>query len=974
MEAFYGRMAATVAAIPSEADKALAIAILKYVSCALRTLRLDELADALRDVTSDMLDLEKSIVELCGGFVVIDAGGNVAMVHQTAREYLLEGDVSNSTPLRIDRGEAHVQFFKSCMRSLTTTGLRGKLARGDRPAFLDYAANLWSSHMVMTPPGSENTLSLLQKFLLGPWILIWIQIAASGGKLKLLNQASRSLSKFSVRQVDMSSQSEDGQEMFRKELIDSWAVDLIKITGKFGSILRRNPEAIYKSVPPFCPKSSAIYQQFGKSESKVLQVSGLSLENWDDSFARMAFGAYMSSMAVAASSVAILASSGKVLLYDSTLFEQIPASPIEHQERVYRMELNDSASLLATYGYKNVKVWHLPSGNCKLVLSNISSKPRPLAMRFLNNNQTLLIGSDDRKVRSIDLTSDTPSWTLIAELEEPELDGHFFNSANYMAISRDGSLAAVAYRGHPLSAWETDGPTHVAHCWRKRDEVARGEVIEAIWRPHSPEVIGLYLEGVVFKWGPYDGEIDEMSIGASRLALSKDGNLLSTGDVHGRVKIYTVAGFGLLYQLSSQDTVLGIAFSPDSRRLYDIRGYYGNAWEPNALAKFTEQSSGGLDTHSEAESLVQSSSASDHATIRIDEITALAASPLGQLYCYGTDRGTVSLHSTKEGKLMDIHSSKAFFGIDIMTWNAVGDLIAFSDSSRKLFLVSVSSSTTSSQPMTQTISEVSMKGFTKGTIVQLLFSPDSQQLLVHSTSAIHFLSLPSLVVSRSLDIEEDEIQCIIHPQEASQVLGIGSKALYTFDWGNSELLSYQHDFTADSIEHAGTNRVQTALVSTDKRHVLVQIVNHNEGIQTRLLYSLTVSSIPLAPAANHPNSTTPQDASVAIDTILVSNEISSYINTPLAFMSNNGLIFISKDLVICTWPFRTTPQTASLASISPHKSPRAVGHSPFKELFYLPGDWAGREVLAISQIWKKERTFMCPKNGEIVLVRCAAIG
>lgn len=964
MEGFYDRMAATVAAIPSETDKALALEILKYVTCALRMLKLDELSDILSEVTSDMLDLERSIVELCGGFVVLDAGGNVAMVHQTAREYLLEGDVAKCN-FRIDRAEAHVQLFKCCMRSLTTTGLRGKLTRGQSPAFLDYAVNLWSAHLIMTPTGFETTIRLLQKFLMGPWILVWIQIAASRGKLKLLVQASRSLSKYSARQADVPTSSEDGQEMFRKELIDSWAVDLIKITGKFGSILRRNTEAIYKSIPPFCPQSSVIYQQFGKAESKFLQVSGLSSEKWDDSFARMALGAYMSSMAVAASTVAILASSGKVLLYDSTLFEQIPASPIQHQERVYRMELNDSATMLATYGYKNVKVWHLPNGNCKLVLSNISSRPRPLAMRFLNNNQTLLIGSDDRKVRSIDLTSDTPEWTLTAELEEPELDGHFFNSANFMAFSRDGSLTAVAYRGHPLSAWETDGPTHIAHCWRKRDEVARGEVIEAIWRPHSPEVVGLYLEGVIFKWSPYDGEVDEISTGASRLALSKDGNLLSTGDVHGRVKVYTVAGFGLLYQLSSQDTVLGIAFSPDSRRLYDIRGYYGNAWEPNALAKFAEQSGGDFDSQNEAESLVQSSSASENATFRVDEITALAASPLGQHYCYGTDKGTVSLHSIKEGKLMDLHSSKAFFGVEFMIWNADGNLLAMSDSSKKVFLISVSVSTTNSHPMTETISEISVKSFARGPIVQLLFSPDSQHLLLHSTSAIYILSLPSLIVSHSLDLEEEEIQCVIHPQKPSQVLGIGSRALYIFDWINSEHHSYQYDFAAGSPESTVSYRVQTALKSTDKRHILVQAVQRREGLQMRLLFSLPVSSIP------NSSDNASQDSPVAINTIAIPNEISSQINKPLSFILDNRLMFLSKDFVVCSWPFQLAPQPASAASVLAHKN---SGRGLFKDLFYLPGDWAGRETLAISQVWKREKTFMCPKNGEIALVKCAAMG
>lgn len=591
-------------------------------------------------------------------------------------------------------------------------------------------------------------------------------------------------------------------------------------------------------------------------------------------------------------------------------------------------------------------------------------------MRFLNKNQTLLIGSDDRKVRSIDTTSDAPEWTLTAELEEPELDGHFFNSANFMAFSRDGSLTAVAYRGHPLSAWETDGPTHIAHCWRKRDEVARGEVIEAIWRPHSPEVIGLYLEGVVFKWSPYDGEVDEMSTGASRLALSKDGNLLSTGDVHGRVRVYTVAGFGLLYQLSSQDTVLGIAFSPDSRRLYDIRGYYGNAWEPNALAKFVEQSSD-FDGQSEAESLIQSSSASNNATLRVDGITAMAAPPLGQHYCYGTDKGIVSLYSIKEGKLMDLHSSKAFFGVELMTWNADGNSLVFSDSGRKVYLVSISSSSTTSRPMVEKVSEISLKGLAIGPIVQLLFSPDSQQLLVHSASSIHVLSLPSLAVSNSVNLGEDEVKCVIHPQEPSQVLGIGSMALYIFNWSSSEVHSYRYDFTARSTESTISNRIQTALTSTDQRHILIQAVQNRDGLQEKLLISLSVSSIPPNSTGNHHNNDTPQALPVAIETTIISNEISSHINTPLSFMSDNRLIFISKEFVICSWPFRSAPQPAPSASVLPHTN---SGRRPFKELFYLPGDWTGRETLAISHVWKREKTFMCPKNGEIALVKCAGMG
>lgn len=82
---------------------------------------------------------------------------------------------------------------------------------------------------------------------------------------------------------------------------------------------------------------------------------------------------------------------------------------------------------------------------------------------------------------------------------------------------------------------------------------------------------------MVFKWRAYDDETDEIATEASRLAISKDENIFVTGDVRGTVKMYTKSDLCLLYQLVSEDSVLSLAFSPDLRRFYDVRGYYGNA-------------------------------------------------------------------------------------------------------------------------------------------------------------------------------------------------------------------------------------------------------------------------------------------------------------------------------------------------------------------------------------------------------------
>ena len=723
MEALYNSMASSIAHNPSVTDRALALTILQGVTCSLRVLTVSELSQALHEDTSKLLDFQQSIVDLCGGFVVVDNGGNVAMIHQTAREYLLSG---NDHPVQINRGVAQQQMFLSCMRCLMTIGLRAKCIGNQKPDFLDYAASSWSSHLISTPLDDTHVFQVLDKFLTGHWVLTWIQVLAVTKQLRVLIRASKNLSRYSAKRKGYDAARNDRNfHLVKRELIESWAEDFVKIIGKFGTILGRNPESIYKLIPPFCPKSSAIYQYFGETKDKSLVVSGLPTEHWDDSLARMSFGfgTYASSISTAGAQIAILVSSGSVVLYDSTIFEEATTSPIKHGERVYRMELNSTGTLLATYGYLTTKVWEISSGKCKMSVANLDSRPRPLAILFTNNSTMLLVGTDDKRLRSLNLTEGFPTWQLVAELEEPELEGHFLNSASCMALNRDGGLVAVAYRGHPLSAWETDGPTHIGHCWRKRDEVARGEVIEVFWHPHYPEILGLYIEGVVFRWRPYDGENHEIATGASRLAMSKDGNLFATGDVRGTVKVYTSSDFCLTYQLTSEDNVLGLVFGPDLHRLYDVRGYYGNAWEPNALMRYAEQRGKSLESESETNSLGQSSTASESLCVRIDSITVLAYSPLGRLYCCGTEKGIVRLNDTQGGKLVDVHVSKSFLSIELMSWSDDGRYLCFSDSSKKVIILSITPSTGNSDPIVATKAEINLKNSTNGPLLQLLFPP-----------------------------------------------------------------------------------------------------------------------------------------------------------------------------------------------------------------------------------------------------------
>lgn len=995
MEALYDRMASSIAQNPSPTDRALASTIVQCVTCSLRVLTVAELSQALDEDTSKMLDFQQSIVDLCGGFVVIDNGGNVAMVHQTAREYLLSG---NDRPFHVDRNAAHEQMFLSCMRCLMAIGLRAKVNRNQKPEFLEYAASSWSSHLTSTPLDCGQAVEVLNKFLTGHWVLTWIQVLATSKQLRVLIQASKDLSKYSAKQKEYNAaRNEKDHHIVEQELVESWAVDFLNIAGKFGTNLRRNPESIYKLIPPFCPQNSSIYQLFGKMEARSLMVSGVSTENWDDSPTRISleFGTYASFISAAGAQIAILASSGSVFIYDSSTFEEAAASPIKHGERVYRMELNSTGTLLATYGYRTTKIWEISTGKCKITVENIKSRPRPLAMLWRNNSTMLLVGTDDRRIRSFNLNQSFPTWQLVAELEEPELEGHFLNSSSYMALNEDGSLIAVAYRGHPLSAWETDGPVHIGHCWRKREEVARGEVIEAVWHPHSPEVLGLYIEGVVFKWRPYDGESDEVATRASRLAISRDGNLFATGDVHGTVKVYTTSNFCLLHQLASQDTVLGLAFSPDLRRFYDIRGFYGNAWEPNALMRFAEQTSKDIESESETESLAQSSTTSMSWSQRIDSITVLGGSPIGHLYCCGTEKGTVRLHSTQRGKLADLHISKSFLSIEQMSWSKDGRYVCFSDSSKKVFIISITPSAGNSDPVVETKAEIPMKNSTKGPILQLLFQPDSSHLLVHTYSTIRTISLTSSSATHSLELHTGECKWITHPQDPALIIGVGPNVVHILDWNLAERQTYKFEYSlhqsmpSNLDSSPGQDTVDRVLVAHDKKHVLVQISQSSK--EKTFLYFET-SSFSTSTVAT-PDIDQKRDP-ITITPIILPRNLSSQIALSLSFLSHGRFIFLSRTFSICSWQLPSgsgPPLSSSLPTTRSNSIATATANSTtllnhhynndtnnaaekiIKQLFSLPGDWISRDCLALCSIWGIERSLLCPRNGEIAVVRCAAL-
>ncbi|KAK5717437.1 hypothetical protein LTR17_016124 [Elasticomyces elasticus] len=1089
MEALYDRMGSSIAQYQNTQDKALATSILQCITTSFRVLSIAELSQAIHEDTSRILDVQRSIVDLCAAFAVVDNDGNVAMVHQTARQYLLAG--GSKRPYSIQKELAHAHMFTSCMRSLMVVGLRAKIQSQQTPEFLDYAATAWSKHLVFMDYHWKPATEVLSKFLSGPWILTWIHYLSETNQLGVLVEAARDLSIFFSRQhkIQGKLEEEGSTQLSRQSLLEGWASDLIKIVGKFGTILRRNPGAIYKLIPPFCPRSSSIYQIFGKAEAMSLSVSGVSSEKWDDSIAHISFGlgSFAASIATAGSHIAILATaenSMSTFLYDSSTFEALPASPIRHGERVQKIELNSAGTILATYGYRRTSTWNITTGERMFSIDNFKPGQKALTMLMIKHDTRLLVGTDDRCLRALDLTGESGSWQTVAELDEEEIEGHHLNSASFMATNRDGSLIAVAYRGHPLCAWEVDEPMLLGHCWRLREEVSFGQVVDAAWSPQYPEIYGLYTEGTLFKWQPYDDERREIPVGASKLSISTDGNLIATGDARGTVKIFTTADLSVLYQLTAEETVFGLAFSPDMRRVYDIRGYHANAWEPNALMKFAERRDMETDSRSDTESLTASSSHSGPSRFeRINSVTVLSASPTGRFYSYGTDKGDVFLYDNHALKLSQIFTAKSFFSIELMEWSENGQYLACSYSGKRVIIMSVKGSYTVSEqtPMVEIRLDIAVKmDGGPAPVSQLLYDRGSTRLAVLSTTSVQIVSLSSLAITHSVAFHNTS-QCkwIAHPQNNDLMLGVMTDTVRVLDWelSKQQNYSFEHPPLADdnsrlahvqdlsNIEPASTAQPSVTL---DPKGAIVDRVVVSRGHKKLLLVQMSFTrsrrkvflrfdtSWFLASQTSRLETQPPNSSTDTVEPLVRTSpappllrpthffqrEVADNVVLILDFLSGDRLVYLSRASAICSWrlppgnPSTLTtrsPSNALSSSVSAsvrltpvsRSQPQSARHMSFpseqgseqpsvstralldrdqsnrgtrsqdllptpairarptapsipmtpltKPLFYLPGDWINRDWRAPCVVWAKEKSLLCPRNGEVAVVRCAAL-
>jgi len=989
MTALYDRMATTVRMQPTVGDRRLGLSILGWATCARRVLTVSELGDALDN--GGLLEIQRTIGDLCGGFVVVDMEGKVSMIHETAREYLTRED-QKDRPVVIEPRTTNDTLFLRCIRRLTANSLRSLISRNQPPALLDYAVETWFIHLSQGSISESNILDAAIKFLQSPHVLNWIFAVASKKELRVLVVASRYLADVALKLRRLGDNSFPHAQNI--DTFERWATDLTKIVGKFGRNLVQRPDSIFKLIPPFCPASSIVFQQFGHREARALHVSGFTNSVWDDCLAQFPLeqGMVASAIIPAGSRIVILANiknTSSIIFYDAATFEE--QRRLSHPERVLSIEVSKLGDLLVSYGYQTTRVWDTDSGKCIKVARNPLKRPRPHTLTFSEDSRKVILGSEDRCIRSLSLDDDGSSeWELRSSIEEESLDGTTVRFPICSALSPDGSMIAYGYRAHPVTVWELEPLMLLGQCNMLLDETDMtvqestwGEVYKLAWHPFHGEVFGLTQVGLLFKWDPYEEDASvKTHAGANSLTISKDGSLVATGDGVGALKVFQSSDLTLLYQLSTRDPVTYLSFSADSRRLYDIRGTYGNVWEPNTLIRLAEKSEypeHNSDAASETESLAKVSIFAENHFLRVDSVISLSGQAVNPLYSYGTEDGVAALCEVGKGKIRDLERQQSFMSMEHMTWSDDGRYIAFSDLSGKVFVKQVSRSRESRQnwELTQGF-DLSIPSH-RGHIKKLLFHPASRLILVVTSRSLNMIDISDQQLALSVPFESAAaVEWICHPTLSNYFLGFSIGNIQTFMWQDlKSMVTYTYSLppqissSSDDVVDADQCVLGRLTSSSESPYVLLEVSFPADSGKMEDQYALfQVSDIELSPEAEK---SAPSDGK-EIPCSTLPSEIASTIREPLAFISRRRLVFLDIDRWICSWTLPLPPSSA--ASTVGNRTGRVGLPGPrsgaVEQYYFLPGDWVTAHESQLCRI-TPDGTLLCPRNGDVVAVQCSKL-
>lgn len=701
MDALYSRIVKNME--NAQYGKEVAKAILTWTVLSARPLTVDELNAALQlDIEDTIHDLAGKAASICGHLVYVDSKSRVRMIHQTAREFLLDPSLQSEFALK--EAECQSRLANICLSYLLGNEMKAPRGRrssatrialpGQSSPFAHYVCGWFYEHVRQTSSAEEEIFKLLHTFLTSSNILRWIEIVAQSGDIDHLVRTGKIVDDFLRRRTRKGLSSKEDLS----QTVKAWSIDLVRLASKFGQQLLMVPGSVYNLVAPFCPPDSAMYKQFGTS-TRSITVGGLSARSWDDRVScHVAPGEQVSSAAYSDAHYAVGYSSGLITVFQTTSCQAV--RKMFHGELIKSLQFSHSGRMLASGGMSSVQVFNAHNGDRIL---NLSTGHQCLALRFDSRDQSVsaALRNSEKMTWKLDTGNPVSSTKLVGEPGHMGQQSMATRAPVGAAFSPELNLLALVFRAPAIMLWDLETDSFDGYCDRCPEgdseslrKVRPAPALNVVFCSvsTSPLLAATYFDGELVLFDPDQNTIIATTMaGGEVLASSPDGRFVATGDSAGNIQLFECQTLKLVYRVNSWDHgIRALAFSDDGRRFVDIRGSTCNVWEPSELIR---QESADQNSDSDARSYTakEIDLADDDDLVMI---TACVIQPAGKFVICGKDDGSVCLYDARTGLQIHIlydHGQGA--AVTHLTCDRQSGLIASADDSSMVLVHRMSNKT-----------------------------------------------------------------------------------------------------------------------------------------------------------------------------------------------------------------------------------------------------------------------------------------
>jgi len=981
MKLLYQHMELVLVSATRESNKPLIRALLEWVICAQRPLSLDELSHALKPEFSGFLDLRRTIKDACGQFIQVNNSGQTDILHHTAREYFTS---SSESQFYIDSGPTHEKLLTKTLAALQDTGLRWRLIQNQNglrtsEPFVFYAAANWAYHLRQINMGTPESLDIIVRFFQSPAVLVWIHVLALLRRLEVLAQVSEVVASLARDVGTLSASNNEASNILSHlALLDDWIVDLVQLVAKFGRNLLTKPGVVYNVIPALCPEKSAIYRQFYSPDSTLIKILGTRDSAWNDNLACLALPGDANGLSITCVGkyLAVLSSEGNVYIWDPANFMAI--STISHKEHVTAMALSQNGGKLATYGVASTKIWSVHSGR---MLSSTVNPPRTnaRAIDFAENDRTLLFGGDDNNIWQLRCDDPNRVWQILHPnllKDTGRVEGAIFGSPVCISFNGDKTWVGVAYRGAPLAVWRIHDGKCINRCQRAPgNPSSTWFVVDRLtWNAVTNHAIGIYRGGYIFKWHPITNENVEKQVFADEIAASPNGRRFATSDPTGTVKVWDFASFRPIFCVRNENLVAAVTFSPDGRRLYDLRGASVIVWASDKVASFDKVDERTNNTNKQKKPSLGLLNYPMQDNVAPQSVTAFALAPDGSSYCIGDEVGIVLLYQKGEQDSFVLVRFNSSLPITCIKWCESGGYVAVSSLAGVVQVKAICQQT----PDNPVLPAPSGK-FYNGTVDEITFSRDGQLLFISSpenTGAVWSVAEGRVQARAAMDSGSDR-KWLCHPTQPDIILGYGVQDVRAYSWKTLDFLgraSY-HELprqqaygraskatapeATDSAQpsrindiHVVEGSVTKAMLTQDLKHILVSALVQRSGVGTTNLMIIPITALETADEGGC--------LPPSLGFISIAPHILAQIQVPLGVLPSLELAFLDHDLWVCTYSLKSVFRSGLADS--------------YRRFYFIPRDWVrvggvnsdSRDNCALTA----SGTLFWPRDDRVVAIEC----